>query len=144
MIYGRRMGFDDLARHMASRDGKKVKDGQPGDVNTFIAENEEHDRRLQRKRDLILGPVMVVGGAVLLTFIGLYLIDGLLWLLLGDFASAAFHAFALVFMVRGFLAFRQLATVNSENVVDQAGVDQANDDADDTEEWLKSVGQRDA
>lgn len=71
------MGFDDLARHMASRDGKKAKVGQPGDVNTFIAENEEHDRKLQRKRDLILGPVMLVGGAVLLTFIGLYLIDAL-------------------------------------------------------------------
>ena len=40
--------------------------------------------------------------------IGLYLLDGLLLLALGVFASAGFHAFALFFMIRGFLAGREL------------------------------------
>lgn len=40
--------------------------------------------------------------------IALYLLDGLLLLVLGVFASAGFHAFALFFMIRGFLACREL------------------------------------
>jgi hypothetical protein len=39
---------------------------------------------------------------------GLYLVDGLLLLLLGALASAGFHAFALFFIIRGFLACRTL------------------------------------
>lgn len=38
----------------------------------------------------------------------LYTLDGLLLLLLGVFLSAGFHAFALFFIVRGFLACRTL------------------------------------
>ena len=38
----------------------------------------------------------------------LYVLDGLLLLLLGIFASAAFHAFALFFIIRGFLACRRV------------------------------------
>ena len=38
----------------------------------------------------------------------LYFLDGLLLLLLGVFFSAGFHAFALIFIVRGFLACREL------------------------------------
>jgi hypothetical protein len=38
----------------------------------------------------------------------LYMLDGLLLLVLGVFASAGFHAFALFFMIRGFLACREL------------------------------------
>ena len=41
----------------------------------------------------------------------LYLLDGLLLLLLGVFLSAGFHAFALFFIIRGFLACR---TLNSQ------------------------------
>ncbi len=67
------MGFDDLARHMASRDGKKA--AQTGSVEQLVAEAAEADRRLDRKRDLILGPVLLIGGLVILTFIALYLID---------------------------------------------------------------------
>ena len=38
----------------------------------------------------------------------LYLLDGLLLLVLGVLPSAGFHAFALFFMIRGFLACREL------------------------------------
>ena len=40
--------------------------------------------------------------------IGIYVLDGLLLLLLGAFLSAGFHAFALFFIIRGFLACRTL------------------------------------
>ena len=46
-----------------------------------------------------------------ITGIVLYLLDGLLLLLLGVLFSAGFHAFALFFIVRGFLACR---TLNSQ------------------------------
>ncbi len=38
----------------------------------------------------------------------IYVLDALLLLLLGSFFSAAFHAFALFFIIRGFLACRKL------------------------------------
>ena len=41
--------------------------------------------------------------------IGLYLLDGVVYLLLGDIKSAGFHGFALFGMIRGWLAIRQLA-----------------------------------
>ncbi|MEP7148644.1 MAG: hypothetical protein ABI857_07145 [Acidobacteriota bacterium] len=41
----------------------------------------------------------------------IYLLDGLLLLLLGELFGAAFHAFALFFIIRGFLACR---TFNSQ------------------------------
>ena len=41
--------------------------------------------------------------------IGLYLLDGLLYLALGSMFAAGFHVFALFFIVRGFLASRQVA-----------------------------------
>lgn len=67
------MGFDDLARHMASRDGKKPVGAQS--VEQIMAEAAEAEHRLNRKRDLILGPVLLIGGLVILTLIGLYLLD---------------------------------------------------------------------
>ncbi len=67
------MAFDDLARHMAARDGKKPT--QPASVDDFLAEAIESERRLSRKRDLILGPVLLLGGLVILAFIALYLAD---------------------------------------------------------------------
>ena len=45
---------------------------------------------------------------VFLIGIVLYALDGLLLLVLGVFPSAGFHAFALFFMIRGFLASREL------------------------------------
>lgn len=39
----------------------------------------------------------------------LYLLDGLLVLLFGDYLMAGFHAFALIFIVRGYLACRDLS-----------------------------------
>lgn len=66
------MGFDDLAKHLAKRDGKKLSTGSADDV---VAEAERADRQLQRKRDLILGTILLVGGATCLVLFGLYLMD---------------------------------------------------------------------
>lgn len=41
--------------------------------------------------------------------IGLYLLDGVVYLLLGEIKSAGFHGFALFGMIRGWMALRQLA-----------------------------------
>ncbi len=44
---------------------------------------------------------------------GLYLLDGLAYLFLGDFLSAGFHAYALFSMSRGFTAYRQMTQLES-------------------------------
>ena len=44
---------------------------------------------------------------------GLYLLDGLAYLLLGDFLSAGFHGYALFSMFRGFGAYRQMAQLEA-------------------------------
>ena len=51
-----------------------------------------------------------------LFFLGmvLYLLDGLLFLLLGQLMSAAFHAYALYSMWAGFQAYRQLAVLERQ------------------------------
>ncbi len=43
----------------------------------------------------------------------LYLLDGLLYLLIGDYLSAAFHGYALYSMITGFNAYRQLNKLES-------------------------------
>lgn len=43
----------------------------------------------------------------------LYLLDGLLYLLIGDYLSGAFHGYALYSMFAGFNAFRQLNKLES-------------------------------
>ena len=50
--------------------------------------------------------------------IGLYLIDVLLLLMTGDLRSAACHGFAIAFMVRGFNAFRRLASADKKQFDD--------------------------
>lgn len=42
----------------------------------------------------------------------LYVLDGLLYLALGSVFAAAFHAFALFFIIRGYLASRKVAPLN--------------------------------
>lgn len=61
------MGFDDLARHMASRDGKKG--SSPSSGEEILAQAAIADRRMSRTRDLILGSILFVGG---LAILGLY------------------------------------------------------------------------
>ena len=46
-----------------------------------------------------------------------YVFDGLIVLLLGDFFMAAFHAFALYSLIRGYLACRQIKAYNAANMV---------------------------
>lgn len=58
----------------------------------------------------------------------LYLLDGLLYLLLGDFLSAAFHGYALYSMIQGFNAYRKLARVE-EAARQVASVDVTETDA---------------
>src|SRR5882724_5693701 len=69
------MGFDDLARHMASRDGKKKLVEQVGDADQIVEEAARADRRMSRRRDLILGPLLLVGGIVVLLLNYLVLVD---------------------------------------------------------------------
>ena len=69
------MGFDDLARHMASRDGKKKLAVPAASADDLAAEIAKADRRLTRTRNLILGPVLMVCGAVILIVYGRYLLD---------------------------------------------------------------------
>jgi hypothetical protein len=66
------MAFDDLARHMARRDGKKRVDG---DASQILADAERADRRMTRTRDLILGTVLLVGGALVAALILVYTFD---------------------------------------------------------------------
>ncbi|MEQ1606473.1 MAG: hypothetical protein ABL999_16555 [Pyrinomonadaceae bacterium] len=54
-------------------------------------------------------PVFVFGVVI-------YVFDALLVLVLGDFFMAGFHAFALFFIVRGFLAARKLKAYNASKV----------------------------
>ena len=61
--YAPRMAFDDLAKHMAQRDGKRT--GTVGSASDVIAAAHEANRRADRTRDLILGPLLLVGGAVI-------------------------------------------------------------------------------
>jgi len=66
------MAFDDLARHMASRDGKKV---PVGSADQVVAEAEKAARRMSRRRDVILGLLLLVGGLIILGLYGLILLD---------------------------------------------------------------------
>ncbi len=69
------MGFDDLARHMASRDGKKKLVEQAGGADRIVEEAAREDRRMSRRRDLILGPLLLVGGIVVLVLNYLVFMD---------------------------------------------------------------------
>jgi hypothetical protein len=66
------VAFDDLARHMASRDGKKV---PVGSADQVVAEAQQVARRMSRKRDVILGLLLLVGGLVILGLYGLTYLD---------------------------------------------------------------------
>jgi hypothetical protein len=66
------MGFDDLARHLASRDGKKV---PVGDADQVVADAQKIARRMGRRSDVILGLVLLVGGLVILGLFGLTVLD---------------------------------------------------------------------
>ncbi len=46
----------------------------------------------------------------------LYVLDALLVLLFGDYLMAAFHAFALFFIVRGYLACRDIHTLDRSSI----------------------------
>ncbi|MGE0872177.1 MAG: hypothetical protein AB7P03_26700 [Kofleriaceae bacterium] len=53
------MGFDDLARHMASRDNKKL---EGGTANEIVAKAAVAERRMNRTADLVLGLILLIGG----------------------------------------------------------------------------------
>lgn len=56
------MGFDDLARNMLARQGRKVIASADGDLSTSIA---EETRRLERRSNLYRGMSLVLGAFVI-------------------------------------------------------------------------------
>ena len=58
------MGFDDLARHMKARDGGKL--SAFTDPNLMMVEAGERAQSSERTSGLVLGPLLVVGGLVML------------------------------------------------------------------------------
>ena len=58
------MAFDDLAKHMAAREGKKKKllAAAPLSAEQFVAEEAIADRRRDRTRNLVLGSILLLGG----------------------------------------------------------------------------------
>ena len=62
---------------------------------------------------------------------GLYLLDGLVYLLLGDFLSAGFHGYALFSMSQGFGAYRKLAKMEAALHAQHTDDDEDDDDFDD-------------
>ena len=63
---------------------------------------------------------------------GLYLLDGLLYLVLGDYLSAGFHGYALFAMYRGFGAYRKMAQL--EAALRSQTAEQTEDDAEEVVE----------
>lgn len=62
--------------------------------------------------------------AINAVFIGgmlVYLIDGIIWLLLGSFLAFGFHIFALIMIFRGFMASREVARIDRLNKQLMAG-----------------------
>lgn len=58
------MAFDDLAKHMAARDGKKKVSSAPLSAEQFLAEEAIADRRRERTRNFVLGSILLIGGAI--------------------------------------------------------------------------------
>src|SRR6476620_9677904 len=52
--------------------------------------------------------------SVFIVGIGIYFVDALIVLLVGDYFSAAFHAFALFGLIRGYLACRDIKAFNAD------------------------------
>lgn len=73
--------------------------------------------------DLILVAIFALLGyyankaitAVFIAGIIIYLIDALLWLFLGSYFAAGFHAFALFNIIRGFIASREINSIKTDN-----------------------------
>jgi hypothetical protein len=73
------MGFDDLAKHMAKRDGKKAPTTLP-DLDKLAADGAKAlpVRRISsRTRDLITGSLLFLGGGFLFVLYALHLADAL-------------------------------------------------------------------
>ena len=62
----RHMAFEDVAKRMKPGRGGQVADAQPIDPDQIIAEAQRAARRSARTSDLILGPMLLAGGAGIL------------------------------------------------------------------------------
>ena len=79
--------------------------------------------------DLILVAIFALFGyyankainAVFIIGIIIYVIDGLLWLFLGSYFAAAFHAYALFMIIRGFMASMEINKLKAETRVGTFG-----------------------
>ena len=69
------MAFDELARHMAARDKKKLASNATADE--LVAEMAKAERRMDRTRNLVLGPILLLGGLIIGTLYLLYFLDAL-------------------------------------------------------------------
>jgi zinc transporter ZupT len=67
-----RVAFDDLARHLASKHGKKL---PVGSADQVVAEAGKVARRMSQRRDVLLGLLLLVGGLVILGLYGLAILD---------------------------------------------------------------------
>jgi hypothetical protein len=67
------MGFDDLARHMASRDGTAT--AAPTDANDFIRRAAEDNRRIDPRNNLILGTILLLSGLIVGTLMVVLMIQ---------------------------------------------------------------------
>jgi hypothetical protein len=69
------MSFDDLAKHMAARDRNKKLTTPRGNVDEIVAEAAKAARRMSRTRDLILGPLLLVGGITIAVLYSSWIFD---------------------------------------------------------------------
>lgn len=61
------MAFDDLAKRMGARPGVGSASGIT-DPDQIVAEAQSAARRAARTQDLVLGPILLIGGFVVLVF----------------------------------------------------------------------------
>jgi hypothetical protein len=59
--------------------------------------------------------------AVFIVGIVIYLIDGVIWLMLGSYFAAAFHVYVLFMLFRGFMASREVSQFNARAKVGAFG-----------------------
>jgi hypothetical protein len=94
--------------------GELVKQGMPGAVKLAALAFDF----------VVIGMFVLLGfyankrwAAAFIIGIVIYLLDGVLLLVLGAFAPAVFHAFALFFIIRGFIACRKLNAAETAQAI---------------------------
>jgi hypothetical protein len=64
LVYACRMAFDDVAKRMRETHGRKLGDtSRTTDPDQIIADAMKSDRQASRISNLVLGPMLLLGGA---------------------------------------------------------------------------------